>query len=444
MQKVYIPKRFVVAFVLLSTLLSACVWPQSEDPFERLPEEETVTLEGEIFPFSVSVATRATHRLEKDNRLQMYLASDLVRLSDFEGFQVIVEGIIRKEKMREILWVQNIKIPQDGEDEDLIDPVFHTKEIAFRHPVSWIYTTAPNGVAYFSEDTDVNRIVFFTFEVAPSEKKKEEVDPDIMIANLLGTKTVENKEGGKTREIITLYSNLFAKQYIFTFTSGDRDTEKRKDFKKLLSSFKEGPDNVKAMLKTVQEEQLALELKKVEALKASQVKEVSVEAVAEDTEVVPEETGILDKIFGSKEKAPKKETPPVVAEKEVPQSGVDSSQTAFKNLIDERSFHYKSQYYDFEMDVPWGYWFQNFGAAEGKLAVIGFADNEIGGDRALVDFWLEIVSDVDNSLIPGESMIDGGELEIWFSHSDGKFFHLHGGAAFRDAMKSIQKSISTF
>ena len=77
--------RNILAFLCVSVLLSACVWPEKNDPFERLPEEELETIEGTIYPFSVSVSTRATHRLEKDNHLVAFLASNIIRLEDFEG-----------------------------------------------------------------------------------------------------------------------------------------------------------------------------------------------------------------------------------------------------------------------------------------------------------------------------------------------------------------------
>ena len=84
-------------FGLLASLLTltACVLPEKEDPFERLPEENLETIEGKLYPFSVSVSTRATHRLERDNKLVGYLASDLVQLAEFEGQEVMLEGVWR-------------------------------------------------------------------------------------------------------------------------------------------------------------------------------------------------------------------------------------------------------------------------------------------------------------------------------------------------------------
>ena len=59
-------KSILLALGLAVTVLTACVLPEKEDPFERLPEENLETIEGKLFPFSVSVSTRATHRLEQD------------------------------------------------------------------------------------------------------------------------------------------------------------------------------------------------------------------------------------------------------------------------------------------------------------------------------------------------------------------------------------------
>ena len=436
MRKVYIPRGFVTVIFLLMITLSACVWPKSEDPFERLPEEETIMLEGEIFPFSVSVATRATHRLEKDGKLQTYLASDVVQLGDFEGVDVMVEGVVRNEKMREILWVQSIKIAESEDKlEEVVDPLFHTKEIAFRHPASWVYTTAPNGVAYFSEESDANRMVFFTFGVENFSGNKSEIDPDIMISNLVGNKVVEKLEGGREREKITLYSNLFDQKYTFVFTSSLRDSEKRKAFQKLLSSFKEGTDKVKEALKEVQQEQAQIELEKVQALKEEE-KDPEPEVRNPEPE---EKVSFLDKLFGNDEEDPESEArSPEPEGEQVKVEGGD-----FENVVNEKAFHYKSQYYGFEMDVPWGYWFQNFGPGEGKLALIGFADNEIAGDKGAVDFWLEIVSDADNTLETKETS-DGDMMHLWFSHKDGQYFHFYGPASFRDVMKSVELSVNTF
>ena len=93
-----IRKKIFFGLFLASIIISACVSPEQEDPFERLPEEPVETLAGEIFPFSVSISTRATHRLENDGKLVAYLASKIVRLEDFEGRKVEVDGVWRTEK----------------------------------------------------------------------------------------------------------------------------------------------------------------------------------------------------------------------------------------------------------------------------------------------------------------------------------------------------------
>ena len=96
-------QKLIFGVLFAALVLSACVFPEKNDPFSRLPEEAVETLEGEIFPFSVSVSTRATHRLENEGKLVAYVASDIARLSDFEGREVEIDGVRRTEKMREIL-----------------------------------------------------------------------------------------------------------------------------------------------------------------------------------------------------------------------------------------------------------------------------------------------------------------------------------------------------
>ena len=92
-------KRWVLwGILVIAVVVTACVPPAKEDPFSRLPEEEIETLEGEVFPFSVSVSTRATHRLESNNRLVALLASEIVRLEDFEGQEVEMDGVRKRKK----------------------------------------------------------------------------------------------------------------------------------------------------------------------------------------------------------------------------------------------------------------------------------------------------------------------------------------------------------
>ena len=149
-------KTFFFGLVAALLTLTACVLPEQEDPFERLPEEHLETIEGKLFPFSVSVSTRATHRLERDGKLVGYLASDLVQLAEFEGQDVLLEGVWRNEKMRQIFWVEGIKVAVLAvkNEEETGPERFSTKKFTMLVPSNWEYSLAPNGVAYFLNKED--------------------------------------------------------------------------------------------------------------------------------------------------------------------------------------------------------------------------------------------------------------------------------------------------
>jgi len=160
-------KNFIWILGVVVLTLTACVLPEKEDPFERLPEEKLETIEGKLFPFSVSVSTRATHRLEQSSKLVGYLASDLVQLAEFEGQEVALEGVWRNEKMRQIFWVEGIKVQtleELAEDENAPQRLT-TKRFTMLLPAHWEYSLAPNGVAYFLNKEDPARRVFLTFGV---------------------------------------------------------------------------------------------------------------------------------------------------------------------------------------------------------------------------------------------------------------------------------------
>ena len=226
----------VFAFILVSVLLTACFGEQ-EDPFTRLPEEPTETIEGRVFPFSVSVSTQATHRLEKDGKLEAYLASKIVHLEDFEGREVSVEGVRRNAKMREVFWVESIKVKDVKRGvEGPKDLFFQTRTFGFTHPEGWEYTTAPDGTAHFIDREDASRRVFLTFSVQDLEKEDKSKDPNVLIANMVGIQET-SEDLGQNRRTITLISNLYDRKYVFLFTTRFEDFEKKTAFFKLLNSY---------------------------------------------------------------------------------------------------------------------------------------------------------------------------------------------------------------
>jgi len=392
----------VFAFILVSLLLTACFGEQ-EDPFTRLPEEPTETLEGRVFPFSVSVSTQATHRLEKDGKLEAYLASKIVHLEDFEGREVSVEGVRRAAKMREVFWVESIKVKDVKQGKDgPKDLFFQTKSFGFTYPEGWEYTTAPDGTAHFIDRSDEARRVFLTFSVQDLDKEDEDKDPNVLIANMVGIQET-SEDMGQNRRTITLISNLYDRKYVFLFRTRFEDFEKKTAFFKLLNSFVEGESNVRRAEEKYQ--------KALAQAESDKINGTEVPVVTPDP----------------KPEAPKAEPVPT------------QTSASFNNLITEKAFLYESSYYGFSMKVPWGFWFRNFGQNESTLARIGFADNEMSGEEDS-EFWLEILGDQDPVTAFSEQR-DGEQLILEFPRNNNSFFRMTGPESFRDAMLSIHSTI---
>ncbi|MDH3324289.1 MAG: hypothetical protein OEL89_01480, partial [Candidatus Peregrinibacteria bacterium] len=345
-------KKVFFALFAVMLILSACVLPEKNDPFERLPEEKTEIIAGEIFPFSVSVSTRATHRLEKDDRLVSYIASDIVLLDDFVGRKVELEGIRRKEKMREIFWVEKIKLT-DLEEEIgniVMDNWFSTKNFSFIFPENWEYSTAPDGTAHFLDRSDPARRVFFQFSAEDIEKVDKKIDPNILISNLAGTKKVTTDSLSRERQEIILFSNLFDRKYSFVFTANFEEFEKKKSFFKLLNSFVEGEENVSATIEAYKKELAEKEAEKIE--KEAIIEEVVPDKEEEDSEEVSEEEeSFFDKILGrddEKEVEDEEESVEGESKSENEDTGkIVDLPDGFKNLITEKAFAYDSSYYKF-------------------------------------------------------------------------------------------------
>ncbi|MCF7830443.1 hypothetical protein K9M41_00385 [Candidatus Gracilibacteria bacterium] len=411
--KIKNPKKIFWAVMITAIVISACAFPEKEDPFSRLPEERTETLVGEVFPFSVSVSTRATHRLENNEKLVAYLASKIVNLEDFEGRRVEIDGIRRTEKMREIFWVEEIRLKdlEEKGDEDLKDKRYLNEEYTFVYPGNWEYSTSPSGEVHFTEKEDEARRVFLIFSVTSSERKDSKVDPNVLIANMTGIKKVTTDQTDRERQEITLFSNVYNHKYSFIFTSQFEEFEKKKAFFKLLNTFIEGSENVsKAQEKY---------LKKLAEDEASKIEKEVVEE--------PKES-FLEKIFKDKEEEP-------VEEVVLPTGD-------FKNLIDANAFPYESAYYGFRMRVPFGHWFRNFGQSENAIARIGFSDEDFSTqDQA--KFMLEILGD---ETPPKEfsEKVEEGKLIIVYPRSDKSFFRFTGPTKFRDSMRSTGSTIEKF
>lgn len=429
----------MMVFILL--FLTACVWPEkSNDPFERLPEEKLQTIEGTIYPFSVSVKTSATHRLEKDNRLVAFLASKIVRLEDFEGRKVELDGMMRTEKMREIFWVEAIRL-QDIISLEELEPDskrYATNSFSFTHPSHWEYTTAPNGTVYFKDRNDAAGRVFLTFTPSELESGDTNIETNVLISNMAGTKEISTDDSGSERQELELFSNISNQKYSFLFLSPFEDFERKQAFFKLLNSFIEGEEKVKEALEADKKEEAERQEKQAEFLRLQELLEqlqnggLEVDEEDEDSDDEP-----LD-VTNQEEEAPSVDAPV----SKPADTAVDFELGSdFTNIIDDRAFYYESSHYQFSMTSPYGYWFRNFGPVEGAIAKIAFAKQEITS-LAMADFSLNIVSG-DYTGQPVETL-EGGVLTIKAPRSDKTYYEVTGSPLHRDAMWSVVSSITTF
>ncbi len=456
-------KFFTAIIIGFGILLTACVFPEKEDPFVRLPEEELKTLDGEIFPFSVSVATSATHRLEKDGKLVSYLASDVVRLEDFEGQKVEVDGVARNEKMREIFWVEAVRLKDKKEEveEEKTEERFLTKKFTFIYPKNWEYSLSPDGTAYFLDKEDPGRRVFLTFSVSEIEKEDKKTDPNVLISNLAGTKEVSTDEFGRERQELTLFSNLYDQKYSFIFTNSYEEFEKKKAFFKLLNSFVEGEENVRNAKKEDMRAQAKKEAEKIEEETGEtgngeegtgkfQIPNDKLQTGKENSSGESKKSEGVEESSAVKKETGDKETESLLSkfwEEKAEEADVSdkteevTSNKEFKNLIDARSFNYDSGYYKFSMKVPYGFWFRNFGPSEEALTRIGFATYEFstpGGS----EYWVQI-KESENSTQKTVERMDGDTLIIEHPRDFKSYFEASGPTKFRDAMMSILSSIQT-
>ena len=438
--------------------LSGCDFGQNSDPFAQLPNEELATISGEIFPFALSVSTQATHRLEADRKLVALLASDIVRLEDFEGKDVELEGVYRKEKMREIFWVQKIRIKNVlAPESELKYERFETKNYTFTYPKEWEYTTAADGTVRFIEKADEARRVFFTFGVGQVEHRDKRSDPNVLIANLAGIKKTRKDELDRDRQEIVLFSNISDRKYSFEFISTFEEFDKKKYFFQLLNSFLEGEENVV----TAKDEDLrklaSLESAKVityeeveipeekPVLKAETPEAIEVitedegndieESLPESLEPKAEEKGLFERIFGSSDE---NETIEVIE----PIQPVETETIAktkpgnFKNLLDDRAYLYDSEYFGLSVKIPYGYWFQNFGSTDDALLRLGIAKKSIESEADPI-VWLKIK----NGAVSGFSEKCNDKCVIAFKRDNKTLYEITGGDSYRDLMLSILSSL---
>ncbi len=415
-------KTFFFGLLAALLTLTACVLPEKEDPFERLPEENLEVIEGKLFPFSVSVSTRATHRLERDSKLVGYLASDLVQLAEFEGQDVILEGVWRNEKMRQIFWVEGIKIPSlmaDAEDEEEKGPQrFTTKKFTMLIPPTWEYSLAPNGVVYFLNKEDPARRVFLTFSVEDYSPESGIDNPNISMNGFTGMKSTTTDENGKEREVITLYSNLGPKKYVYTATYFFDDFDTKKAVFDVLQSFVEGEAAVQEVVINEQKAKAEAEAEKL-ALSKSEKQENETEEDSNET------------VEDSSEEADKGVEVPVSAP-------VVATNSSYTNLIDDRAYSYDSNL-GFSLKIPFGNWYRNFGAYDGSLSAIGVAKNVVN-TAADVQIWVKVLAK-DKPSAETTELITGKGITLIKKRNDSSVYELTGPVSQRDALWSITDSI---
>ena len=443
-------KTFI--FGLLATLLTltACVLPEPEDPFERLPEENLETIEGKLFPFSVSVSTRATHRLEQDGKLVGYLASDLVQLAEFEGQEVLLEGIWRNEKMRQIFWVEGIKVASLMTDEEVVDEPtrFTTKKFTMVVPSNWEYSLAPNGVAYFLNREDPARRVFLTFGVEDYSPEADDVEPNIEMGVFKGIKETSTDENGKERETITLFSNNEPKRYVFTATYFFDDFETKKSVFDLLQSFVEGEAAVQEVVIAEQVAKAKAEAEKL-ALAEAEKRANEAASAAENEDEEEEETSAVDRargLFGGLLSG--REAPEELTETEADTTGAEPlpvepiptvvENSDYTNLIDDRAYDYESSL-GFSLKVPFGNWYRSFGAIDGALATVGVAKNPVNLTSD-VQMWVKVLPK-DQPAEDTTELITGAGVTLIKKRDNDSVYEITGPVAERDTLWSIADSI---
>lgn len=443
MKFAWIDKKLGVLLLGFTLLLSACMIPGQDDPFERLEGEPTQMVRGVIYPFSIaSVSTRVTHRLEHEGQLVSYLASDIARLEDFEGREVQLEGVIRNEKMREIFWVESIEV-LDLPTEVLLDEEdthkrFGQSRFTFAYPANWNFSEAPDGRVYFNDKNDLNGTVFFTFQ---AKKKQDDITPDdvnIFVQSLTGKRTIEANEIGKERDEVRLLSNLYDTEYRFVFSRNIDDIEKKRLFQSLLNSFVEGEIAVAKVLEEEQKEKAEREAQRVLSYNETLEEELSND---ED----PEEGG-EDAEIQEIDVAIPVDTPAPVVEPTVQtpddMNGVIESGDPFENQIDSRAHYYESTRLGFRMRVPYLYYFRSFGTTTGEIIELGFS---LSGDPSaeISEFLMAIVPTA-QPLESTEETILGRSLIVEVPRDENTIFRFTGQVEDRDSILSVASSIEQF
>lgn len=362
------------------------------DPMAALEEPTLQTLEGVVLPFSVSVPTAATHRLEADGKLIAYLASSAVPLQESENTSVELTGRFRPEKMRRIFWVEAVTTPELPLPTKTPPPTeqhYTGDGYQFTVPADWRWSPSPEGIAYFFQAEDELKKVFLSFE------RRAITSPDTpaqsQIGSLPAIKTVVLEANGTERQEVILRSQASpGQEYRFWFTSAAEDYSRKRAFAALLNTFLEGEP-----------------------------------PTPESPPTAPAETS----------PSTDPSTPPTPDP--LPEEGNPSD---YIPMLGSRYHSYTSNYYGFNVQIPWQYYYMHFGPVGESITTIGFATGEIPTEQTM-QFRLDILK-TQNPPSTLREIQNGDTITVHVPRDSRTLFSLTGPAALRDTLLSIAHSIT--
>jgi hypothetical protein len=359
----------------------------------------------------------------------------------------MLEGVWRNEKMRQIFWVEGIRVASlmtDKEEEDEGPLRFTTKKFTMLVPSTWEYSLAPNGVAYFLNKEDPARRVFLTFAVEDYSPESGIDNPNISMNGFTGMKTNTTDENGKEREIITLYSNIDPIKYVFTATYFFDDFETKKSVFDVLQSFVEGEAAVQEVVIAEQKAKAEAEAEKLAkaeaAIAEAEAAENEEDSEEEDESAVDKAKGLISGLLSGDEDENEEETKEVEKEEmsTVDPTPVVVSNSDYTNLIDDRAYTYESTL-GFSLKVPYGNWFRSFGAYDGSLTAIGVANAEVNS-AADVQMWVKVLTK-DKPSEKTVELITADGVTLIKKRDNNSVYELTGPVSQRDTLWSIADSI---
>jgi len=418
-------------------LLSGCLSQKTYNPMDRFESGSIETIEGTVLPFSVNIATDATHRLEREGKLVAFLASDVVDLTESEGQYMEVSGVFEAEKMRQIFWIQSAEKTEKGtvevETDEKKSEQFTADMYRFDYPSTWKFIKNEDGVQYFSDKNDALNRVFMSFE--SRNIKNESQEYPLTIAGLKAYKNMQLDEDGTERQEVLLKSVINeGQEYRFWFQSDKNEFDKKRAFSAALNSFSEGEQVTEEVQEETEIQEKTEEVKSDDAeIKNDTDEKADIDIVDTENENTEEEIK-EDKIPNLDTDAP---TLPEnnAAAVSIPEDG------SYKNLVaDGSKFHtYTSSASGIDIRIPYRYWYRNFGARNGAVTEMGFS---IKGDPA--DEGSEFTLRVEKTNNPPSKKSESAEgqyLTITVPRNNATLYKITGPASARDAMMSVAGSI---